>query len=881
MTQQVDNSHFLSQIHAWIKAEYFVLILFAALTLVITYPAITQLNSHIIQNPDWGTDAFHHTYVLWWFKQAIFNIKTNPANLAWIQYPGGGYYPMLNTFAAVYLPGVPLLFMLSPVTVYNLLILMTLFLSGVFGYALCMHLTYNRWASVLGGIVYAFFPNHMSHAYSGHLELSSIYLFPLYFLLMIKTFHQPTWRNAMYCALALAISLLIQPMFIPFLLIPATLLWLTWESIGTLPNRQTVTKLGAAFGLAILLVLPFFIPVLHQQFKGQSTYLQEKGVIAFSSDLLGIISPSPLNPLLNLLGLVPDYARHAVPTDFRISELLNYIGIIPLVLGGLACVTQCRKVVPWGLLALGASILAMGPVLKVSGDLFTFTADDVNSTVALPYALIMKLPFLSYNRAPARLNITLMLAMSVLTSFGTAWLLEHFHKQRQSIIAALLCAAALTEFLVLWPGKTTPVLTPSGFTKLATTPDRAAVLNLPLTNWRTRELSLYYQTVHQHPIFDGWVQRNLPGNHRPDKYLNGLLRPLPKRDIIPRASPSSRAAIAQSEDVGYVALFKPYVEAPAAYMGLFNQIFGPALANDANVALYQVPPVPQILDELTYIFPDERWGKVETWYGRPARWIPEFAEFYLYAQHPQQGTLRFRALPLNSPESLEITVNGERLPNLLIGDLISYTTSLFTLQTGANHILFRSAQGCQVVSGDPRCATPARAAGSECNPYIYWERCLSLLFQDIRFVPADTGPGAYPIHVILEDNLELLSYDLHGEAAPGQPLKVTLYWQPHAPLSQDYIIFLHLLDAEGNLITQFDAPPLNRLYPTSAWKPEEIFTYVAELNIPEQAPSGDYTLLAGMYSYPDLERVPVTTDRPYAEHGLVWLQTLALTERSE
>ncbi len=863
----------------WFKFEIPVILLFAFLTVCVTYPLIIQLNTHLAQNPDWGTDAFHHTYVLWWFKEALMTLKTSPANLLWIQYPHGGYYPLLNTYSAVYLPGIPLLYFLPPATVYNVLILMGLFLSGFFGYLLCAYLTQNRLGGILGGIIYAFFPNHMARAYSGHLELTSIYAFPLYLLLMIKTFRQPRWSTAMVCGVTLAFSMLIQPMFGPFLLIPMTLIWLAYEALLLKQpfNRETMVKLGGAFGLAVLLILPFYLPVLLQQFEGQAAYLQESGSVTFSSDLLGIISPSPLNPTLAGLGLVPEYARAAVPLNYRFAELLNYVGIIPLALAGLAFITHRRSAGSWGVVALGAGLLALGPVLKVGGTVVTFTADYVTSSIPMPYAAIMNLPFIAYNRAPARLNTTLMLCIAVLAAYGITWLSARLRAHWRYIWGAGLCILTLLEFIALWPARTTPLATPEGFTTLAQIPDRKPVFSVPVTEWHTQELSLYYQTIHQRPIFNGWVQRGLPREEIvADEYLDALLRPMPEVDIIPAASASARVAIAQAEGVGYVALFSHYVGNSSAYDELFTEAFGHPLSDSDRISVYQVPTDPLPLDELTYILPAERWSDVETWDGRPARWIYEFGELYLYSAEKQSGALRFTALPYSSVQRLEIEVNGVPIPGVLIGDLITYTTGLITLNAGQNLIRFGPAAGCEIIHGDPRCMGIARTSGAECDPYPRAARCLSVLFQDIRFEPTETAPGMHAVAVTLGDGVTFLGYDLHGDAAPGQQIEVVSYWQTDKPIANDYVIFVHLLGPDGTLVSQSDMPPLGRLYPTNEWKTETVYTHVAPLTIPDEATPGEYHLLTGMYTYPDIQRLAVLTERPFAEHNLIWLQNITL-----
>lgn len=173
---------------------------------------------------------------------------------------------------------------------------------------------------------------------------------------------------------------------------------------------------------------------------------------------------------------------------------------------------------------------------------------------------------------------------------------------------------------------------------------------------------------------------------------------------------------------------------------------------------------------------------------------------------------------------------------------------------------------------------PARTAGAGCSPYLRLERCLSILFQNIRFQPTTTGPAESPLDVVLGDHVRFLGYDIGETPVAGQSLSLTLYWQALDAVKQDYTIFVHLLGSDGNLLAQHDAPPIEGLYPTSQWIVGDIFSHQITFYIPEDAPPGQYELLTGMYIYPDLTRLPVSSDRPYAQDGLIWLQSVEIQQ---
>lgn len=859
---------------------------FAVLTVFVTWPAVTQLDSHLAQNRHWSYDAYHHTYTMWWFKKALVDLHASPGTLRWIYFPTGGHYPLLLTYFTTYVAGIPFLLFLSPVTAYNVVFLLTFLLSGLSGYALCTYLTRDRRAGLLGGVIYAFYPNRMAHALAGHLELISTYLFPLYLLLLIKTARRPRLTTAILCGLTLAASSLVQPLFIPYLLIPFTAIWLLYERFVLREQfeRRAWGMLACAFSLAALIAAPFYWPALREQLSGQGGYLEDIGVVRFSADLLGIVAPSATNPVLNAWGLVPAISAQVAPPDWRIAELLTYAGIVPLSLALLAIRRQRRRVGAWALVALLAAALSLGPLLKVNGRVATFTADGVESSVALPYALLMKVPLLALNRAPARINTTLMLALAVLAAYGLAWLLAQARRSWKNIIAAALCLATLIEFLVVWPLPTLPAETPNYLAQMTRSTNRGAVLNLPIGAAYVKEVGLFYQTVHEHPVFDSWFQRALPAFPDTAGFLDGLLMPSTDHDIIPPPAPGERAAIARAEGVGYVFLYTPYAGNGAAQTQKLEAEFGPPRSIEKGVVIYEIGPGPKIPGGLVYALPNNDWRSpergwydAEEWNGRPARWMTGEAALFIYSPHRQEGMLQFSALPLAAPQRLQIEANREPLTTLVIGEWITYTTPAFTLQPGLNQIVLRALGGCSRFAGDPRCTGVALGVAgdrAECSPSITAERCLSVLLQDVRFASA----AIQPVDVVLGERIRLVGYSPVRTPTPGQTLTLTLYWQALRPVVEDYNILVHLLGPDGTLLAQHNVPPLDGLYPTSRWAAGDLLTQRVSLPIPPDTRAGKYDLLVGMCTYPDLVHLPVAGDRPHAREGLVWLQSVEIKQ---
>ncbi len=105
--------------------------------------------------------------------------------------------------------------------------------------------------------------------------------------------------------------------------------------------------------------------------------------------------------------------------------------------------------------------------------------------------------------------------------------------------------------------------------------------------------------------------------------------------------------------------------------------------------------------------------------------------------------------------------------------------------------------------------------------------------------------------------IQLLGYHLPPATAAGQPLVV--YWQARALMSQRYMVFVHLLDENNQILAQRDTFPLNGARPTSGWLPGEILRDEYVLEWPSTGPRATYQIALGFYDPLTNERLAVTT----------------------
>ncbi|MBN1431106.1 MAG: hypothetical protein JXB07_22240 [Anaerolineae bacterium] len=135
--------------------------------------------------------------------------------------------------------------------------------------------------------------------------------------------------------------------------------------------------------------------------------------------------------------------------------------------------------------------------------------------------------------------------------------------------------------------------------------------------------------------------------------------------------------------------------------------------------------------------------------------------------------------------------------------------------------------------------------------------------------------SARPVGANLGDQITLLSFSAPDTVSPGDEFDVTLYWQAQRSPDEDYIVFVHLLDADGQLVAGHDGPPMDGRYATTAWIPAEIVPDIHHLTLEPQIPAGTYRLQVGMYRWPSLEHLVIVegsgvevSDRVIALHSI-------------
>ncbi len=94
--------------------------------------------------------------------------------------------------------------------------------------------------------------------------------------------------------------------------------------------------------------------------------------------------------------------------------------------------------------------------------------------------------------------------------------------------------------------------------------------------------------------------------------------------------------------------------------------------------------------------------------------------------------------------------------------------------------------------------------------------------------------------------------------APNQAIDLRLHWQVKEFIHDNYTTFIHVVGPDGTLVTQADRQPMSGFIPTSYWPPRQEIVDDYTVQLPPDAPLGEYKLLVGWYDLDTVTRLPMS-----------------------
>lgn len=714
-----------------------VLAVYGLLAVGLTWPLVAHLGTHVPGSDTWAYDEYTFLWNSWWFRYAVLDLGQNPLYSTHIFYPLGISLALhtYNLFNA--LVSVPLQPFLPLPAISNLTFLASTVLSGYGTFLLARYLLAASdkresgsriraagskqqgggeplaacivvLAAFLAGLIYAFGSYRLVYAAIGHYDMWSTQWIPFYTLFLIKTIREPGRRNAVVAGVFLVLAMLCEMSFGVFLGM-LTLILVVGQRRPAGGWGALLGRLALLGGLALILYAPVLVPVLAEMFGGYE--LAGWGdAQKLSVDLVGLVTPTALHPLLKDAGLQGgewvSALRQAREGTGRFADVNTvFLGWAGLALAVAGAVRYGRRVAAWAASAVMFAVLALGPVLQINGRSL-FDLDGLAVNVPLPFIVLHYIPIVKANRVPNRFSVVLMLAVAVLAAYGAGWLLRvvsriKVGKQevRRWLLAgcALLLAVLLVGEHLAVPLPLTDARIPAVYDQVAAEPGDFAILQLPL-GWRNSfgqvgaedTQKQYYQSYHHKRLLSGNISRNPPykfGYFRAVPILESLvtIETYGEVDAARRAADRASAQeFVSFYDVRYVVVAPggagrpPHVDTRDGAVVYIEEVLPVERIYDQDGwLLYRVDRAGSegatVVDfgssqPLAAMARGEGWAEAETIQGVSANWaIAQEAQVFLPGAAGSDYRLTVTALPFAGvgTQQAAARVNGQRLAQRL------------------------------------------------------------------------------------------------------------------------------------------------------------------------------------------------------------------------
>ncbi len=712
------------------------------LTTLFTWPLLLDLlpGSGSVTPGTIVEDRDQNLWNLWWVSNALFRGR-NPYITDMIYYPTpiSLYYHTLNPFNG--LLAAPLLPLFSLTTVYNLIVLFSFVVGGYGAFLLVHYLCGNRWAALIGSVVFAYSAYHIA-TMRGLLQLVSLEWVPFFVLFLLQAVYAAQWRSlsafgnwlwrrAAPAGVSLLLIALVDWYYTMYALMLAALLTLYSLIRYFSDSRQGGNKaalwrivsgqwLRIAICVAIfaLLVSPILVPTIRE--LGLTSYMLPApgAALSNSADLLAFFEPVRAQKLWG--GLSAN--RGGWP--FGANRYEVYATYTALALGAIALLGT-RKVRPqmrraggveadispalpgkwfWAACVLVFFGLALGPVLQVNGKQVAWLFSP-SFRLLMPYNIIEQLPALNVSRSPDRFDMPMTLCLGVLAGYGANVAANRmFALLSPARSGAFLSVGAvglifIELFQYPYPQRSADI--PAWYKEVGQEQGDFSILELPPQDdyWHG-SYRMLFQTAHGKAIFGGYISREFP--HPFLESTPGYL------ELVSKGGEGDMLGDGPAEQLSAMALYKtryvvlqkrplpdrvdrpvdvsPWRDAIAKVLGSSAKPF----YSDADLEVYRVPAPASLLPLLSI---GDGWQPRETGPNGAFRWMGQSATLRIDAPQAENALLAFTATSLGPPRRLQILQGDHLVFDGQVGALGPQKTGPLELPGGASTLTFLSPDG--------------------------------------------------------------------------------------------------------------------------------------------------------------------------------------------
>lgn len=485
---------------AW-REHLLVIVFFLVVVFLFTLPFSIHFADHVLAIP---VDNLLNAYFMAWDAHAL---ATNPTALfqANFNYPSRDALAFSEHLFTLGVLSVPLrLVTRNPILAHNLILLICFALCGYTMYLLAKYLTRSRAAGLVAGFFFAFVPYHFSTIV--HVHVTLYFLQPLVLLFLIRYFEEGGKRFLLGFGLAFLSQALLSWYQLAFSTIPLAF-YLLWRLLSVRNRRHLVSLAGASLVLAacLLAVVPFALPYMRLRdnvLEEESRPAENPVLEARPSDYRRVIDENLLYSHMNFLNRGHIGEGNALFPGFTVLPLLA-LALLSLFLGKRGCDRLLTGGTPVGAGGAGKNATGFpapspdndegveGPGAAPGGSSPTPASqtapprggEDAEVQPPAPdrkrprsyilfflllaaFCLVLstgrrflggenllfkylhKLPIYSLVRFPIRYHIVVLLSLSVLAAYGTAWFLRFLESRGWRRTAFIMPCAVLALMFV-------------------------------------------------------------------------------------------------------------------------------------------------------------------------------------------------------------------------------------------------------------------------------------------------------------------------------------------------------------------------------------------------------------------------------------------------
>ncbi len=500
------NGRFLAriktQLQTWLRRDSLAMLLYALVTIIMTYPLAVRLGQNWLGTVD--ADTFVKIWDIYWLE----HFRATQQSFFYTHdmfYPTGldlSFHSLSWTVATVSWLLTPILGLIDA---YNVTILAAVWMTAYAGYLLINSLVSHRTAAWVGGAVYSLAPYHIAHT-GGHPDLVHLAPVPLAALFFMQAVNRTSKRYAVMAGLMVGLAAMTSLYIMDFTLLTLVPIFVFFALEQGRWRQRGFWETAVVFGIAAAL---FLFPRLYTIFRSSdalSFAIESKYYADFKqTDLLAYFIPSQHNPLFE------PFVQKVVSRFIMNKIWPAYVGIVPIGLTVLAATWKKHRfqVSLWGTTGLMFFILSLGTVLRFNGQVY--------ENLTMPAYFVSWFPPVRAVARPDFFVLGVLLPLGVCAAFGLDRWLMALQKRR---ISQIILPIGLTVFLMFeyWNGPYAgySVRLNPFYAQLAHDDDMFALIELPMGRQRSKPY-IFFQTFHQKPLVEGLSARTPIGAYR---YIN-------------------------------------------------------------------------------------------------------------------------------------------------------------------------------------------------------------------------------------------------------------------------------------------------------------------------------------------------------------------------